>query len=1018
MKIIKKLFFVFILVTSIQAIGLISNKVMASTARINVEIPKQGENKKGSINVNGWALSDDKNSYVQILLDGVIVGNASRYERTDVLKVVNGYGGQAYNPAPGFEFNLNTWNLTQGKHIVAARVVSSSNTILAIQDVEVNVQKYNARLNFEIPIENEIVKDKINVNGWALSDDKNDKIQVKFDGKIIGQATRYERQDVLNAILGYGGKATNPLPGFNFDIDLSKISTGNHTITVELLNSEDTIMLSETKKIKVSKKYETLLNLEIPQQNVTYKTTLKLNGWMMSEDEQATIEAYLDGTKVDKEFLRYRRMDVIAAIKGYGGYIKNPMPGFDLDIDTSKIKDGVHTIKVNIISRDGEILATQERNINIRKYESKLNVDIPTANQVGKSKIKVNGWALSENKNDKIIIKVDNKILGEATRYERQDVIKAFPQYGGQTLNPMPGFDFDIDVTTLTEGNHNITVQLLSEIDEVMQQTSISIVVSRNFDARLNFELPANNQQVKTQFNIDGWVLSEDEEATLKVYIDNNLISDEINRYERNDVIKVVSGYGGKETNPTPGFNATIDTTALKDGQHTVTLKLVSRFNKILAQESKKIIVHKYDARLVIEQPIVEQNVKTTVKVNGWALSEDKDDIIQIQIDGKTIGNATRYQRDDIFDVISGYGGKETNPLPGYNIDIDLSSIKDGNRKITVNVISAKTQEILVSQSVNINVKKYDGTINIETPTENQSVKGDFYITGWEMSETISTVKVYIDGKDFSNLVTRQEREDVLNAIKNYGGADVNPTPGFTLEISADKLTPGTHTIKVQTITSLGDIIAEQTRRFYLYTNAWHGIDVSEHNGIIDWNAVKASGIDFAIIRCGYGKDVSSQDDSMFERNISECERLGIPYGVYIYSYAADREGARSEAEHVLRLIGDRKPVCGIWIDMEDADGYKKRNGIPYESGVEVCDEFCTIIANKGYYTGIYANLNWLTGPLNNPILEKYNKWVAQWNSVCEYGGTYVMWQYTSSGAVTGIEGNVDMNLWFKNRKR
>ena len=147
-------------------------------------------------------------------------------------------------------------------------------------------------------------------------------------------------------------------------------------------------MASETRNIKISKKYETLLNFELPVVNQTYKTTLKLNGWVMSEDKDATIEAYLDGQKIEEKFLRYKRMDVITAIKGYGGYINNPTPGFDLDINTSKIKDGIHKIKLNIISRDGEILATQEKTINIKKYEGKLNIDIPSANQVEKSKLK------------------------------------------------------------------------------------------------------------------------------------------------------------------------------------------------------------------------------------------------------------------------------------------------------------------------------------------------------------------------------------------------------------------------------------------------------------------------------------------------------------------------------------------------------------------------------------------------------------------------------------------------------
>ena len=194
------------------------------------------------------------------------------------------------------------------------------------------------------------------------------------------------------------------------------------------------------------------------------------------------------------------------------------------------------------------------------------------------------------------------------------------------------------------------------------------------------------------------------------------------------------------------------------------------------------------------------------------------------------------------------------------------------------------------------------------------------------------------------------------------------------------------------------------------------GIDISCHQGNIDWSAVKSSGIDFAIIRCGYGKNIESQDDSKFAINVSECERLGIPYGVYLYSYAGDSAGATSEAEHALRLIrsGNANPTMGVWIDIEDADGYKVRNGISYYTSEIVANTFCSIIKNNGYRTGIYASLYWLEDYLDSNSLLSYEKWVAQWNSRCDYKKSYVMWQYSSMGSVNGILGNVDMDIYYQ----
>ncbi len=193
------------------------------------------------------------------------------------------------------------------------------------------------------------------------------------------------------------------------------------------------------------------------------------------------------------------------------------------------------------------------------------------------------------------------------------------------------------------------------------------------------------------------------------------------------------------------------------------------------------------------------------------------------------------------------------------------------------------------------------------------------------------------------------------------------------------------------------------------------GVDVSDHQGTINWDAVKKDGIDFAIIRCGYGKNDPSQDDKQFARNIAECERLNIPYGIYLYSYALNVEGAKSEAAHALRLIKGHNPELGIWFDMEDADGYKARNGMPSNRTlVDMCITFCDIMKDNGYKTGVYANLNWLTTKLNDSRLDTYNKWVAQWNATCNYTKKFVMWQYTSKGTVEGIKGPVDMDKYYK----
>ena len=182
-------------------------------------------------------------------------------------------------------------------------------------------------------------------------------------------------------------------------------------------------------------------------------------------------------------------------------------------------------------------------------------------------------------------------------------------------------------------------------------------------------------------------------------------------------------------------------------------------------------------------------------------------------------------------------------------------------------------------------------------------------------------------------------------------------------------------------------------------------IDVSEHQGKIDWEKVKPQ-IDGAILRCGYGSDYTNQDDEQFKRNADECTRLGIPFGVYLYSYADSIEKAKSEAAHVLRLIKGYKLSYPVYLDLEESG--------TSEGAVERVIVFGDIIEKAGYWCGIYANLYWWEMILKKG-LERFTKWVAQYNVACEYDGANLdIWPYSSKGRIDGIGGNVDMNECYR----
>ncbi len=150
-----------------------------------------------------------------------------------------------------------------------------------------------------------------------------------------------------------------------------------------------------------------------------------------------------------------------------------------------------------------------------------------------------------------------------------------------------------------------------------------------------------------------------------------------------------------------------------------------------------------------------------------------------------------------------------------------------------------------------------------------------------------------------------------------------------------------------------------------------NGIDVSEHQGDFDFTPYKDG---FVIIRGGYGiRNV----DKWAERNIAKCDALGIPWGIFWYSYAMNGHTAKLEAERCLRFLNGRKPRLGVWFDMEDADGYKAYNGFPSnETITAMCKAFCAAMEDAGNKTGVYANLDWFKNRIGDT---GYDKWIAAW---------------------------------------
>ena len=183
------------------------------------------------------------------------------------------------------------------------------------------------------------------------------------------------------------------------------------------------------------------------------------------------------------------------------------------------------------------------------------------------------------------------------------------------------------------------------------------------------------------------------------------------------------------------------------------------------------------------------------------------------------------------------------------------------------------------------------------------------------------------------------------------------------------------------------------------------GVDISGPIAPCTAADLKAAGVGFVICKTGFGSDYPGQQDSGFAANIKLLDAAGIPWGAYHFSYATTRNGGIQEAKHMLRLLGGKKPLYGVWFDME-------ANSTLGGDLPGAAEGFCETMEAAGLYVGVYASTSWWQNYLTSPVFDKYDKWVAQYYKECQYDGPYGMWQYTNSRVIGGR--NFDGNWAYK----
>ena len=892
----------------------------------------------------------------------------------------------------------------------------------------------NTLVTIDFPMINEEATDSIFIRGWIMSKEDNVGVEIYIDGvKVDEEIDRHERTDVINAIKGYGDELINPTPGYQTNVNISSYSYGKHNVSVRAVK-DGNVLASETRDF-YKKTPSTMISIDIPSSNEKLTNDeMTLKGWIMSEYENPVVEVYLDEIKQEVEMDRHERADVIAAIKDYGSEEVNKNPGYLTTINISSLDYGTHTVKVIAKDNQGRILYEESRKFNKKTPSTMISIDIPSSNEkLTNDEMTLKGWIMSEYENPVVEVYLDEiKQEVEMDRHERADVIAAIKDYGSEEVNKNPGYLTTINISSLDYGTHTVKVIAKDNQGRILYEESRKFNKKKP-DTMLAIDIPSSNGKVNRNFSVHGWVMSEDKDSYVEIFIDGQKIETEITRSERIDVLNTIKGYGGVSNNPLPGYNtANIDLSSYLDGKHEVMVAVYSRNGILITSESRIFELEKYNSTINISSP-TSTTYKNSFDIDGYVLSEADNTVIDLYIDDNLIAsNIERFNNNSIeSSLYEEYGGVSNNPLPNYNYSYSVVDLFDGNHTLTVK-LKLDTGEVVKTKSVKFNVSKYESLITVDFPSSGNINKDDnLFIRGWVMSEdSNTTVKIYLDNQEINEFIDRHEREDVLQAINGYGGRVTNTLPGYSTTVDLSNCSVGYHKLTIKTFNHLNEEFNSYSKTLYIYDGFELGIDVSQHNGNIDWNSVKNSGgVDFTFIRLGYRGYAPAGNmalDSKFVFNFNGATSNNIKTGIYFFSQATNYQEGAEEARYVLNTLNmnpgfSAKLSLPIMLDVEystEPNGNGRADHISDDARSEAVRGFLETMNSYGLRSGLYANKDFLTNKLDLSRFNNYDTWLAHWtydfNNRSDYNGAYRIWQYSNCGSVSGINGCVDLDVSYQ----
>ena len=418
-------------------------------------------------------------------------------------------------------------------------------------------------------------------------------------------------------------------------------------------------------------------NLESPINGfVTNDGKLNIKGWALHAFGVKEVRVLIDNTQIDTISVNESRADVNST---YPGYYNGTNSGFNKIIDISSLGYGNKVLEIRIVANDNSTQVYRRNIVFTNTLESRSYLDAPNDNEVVKSKtLNVRGWALAGSGVKEVRVYVDGKDLGTvAYGAKRADVNKAYPGYSS---GDNAGFEGNVNISGISEGNRKLTVKITAN-DGSVQNIEKTIKIEKA-QSRSYLDAPNDNEVVKSKtLNVRGWALAGSGVKEVRVYVDGKDLGTVAYGAKRADVNKAYPGYSSGDN---AGFEGNVNISGISEGNRKLTVKITANDGSVQNIE-KTIKIEKAQSRSYLDAPNDNEVVKSkTLNVRGWALAGSGVKEVRVYVDGKDLGTvAYGAKRADVNKAYPGYSSGDN---AGFEGNVNISGISEGNRKLTVKI--------------------------------------------------------------------------------------------------------------------------------------------------------------------------------------------------------------------------------------------------------------------------------------------------------------------------------------------